>query len=375
MAQALRGAGYDSTSLVYEGDRLVSADRFDIVFRPLPGSNIIARHINAYLCFTYVLFRFDVAVFWFNGGFLLDTPWQLPEMRLLGLAGMATIMMPYGSDVAVPAYLGPARAASLATDPSLSSRTAAIIRRVDYFCRHCDFIIRNVTPGYIPRCDAFIFNFLAIDTNSAGAPDQLRDQRTGDEVVVVHATNHRLLKGTNELIAAIAELRMEGVPIRLDLIEAASNRVVRAALAECDIVADQFLFGYGMFGIEGMAAGKPLLTRLGWMLPEVIAATCLHECPAIDTDVTTIKDNLRMLARDPALRCRLGKASLAYVLKYHSYDAAGRNFGAVVEHVWNGSPLPENLRPVRTNESFDLHYALEESCESAHAKRSLGALS
>lgn len=352
MSRALAGAGYPSESLVYAGDPLVGADRFDRAFRLFPGANLVSRHLNAYCCFITVLFRFDLAMFWLAGGFLLETPWILGEMRLLRLAGIKTVFMPFGSDIAIAEYLGPIREKSLIHDPSLPSRAKIVRRKVDFFCRHGDFIIRNVTTGYVPRCDAFIANVLAIDIDPAPPHEE------GDELVVVHASNHRLLKGSNEVIAAVAALRAEGLPVRLQLIENQPNHAVRAALRACDIVADQFVYGYAMFGIEGMAAGKPVLTHLRWMFPEVIAATCFGECPALETGVADIKDNLRRLVLDPTLRRRLGQASLAYAQKYHSLAAVGAVYAAVVEHVWNGRPLPAALRPIRTSAPFDLHYPI-----------------
>ena len=352
MSRALAGAGYPSESWVYAGDPLVGAERFDRAFQLFPGSNLVSRHFNAYCCFLTVLFRFDLAMFWLAGGFLLETPWIFGEMRLLRLAGIKTVFMPFGSDIAIAEYLGPVREKSLIYDPSLPARAEAVRRKVDFFCRHGDFIIRNVTTGYVPRCDAFIPNVLAIDIEPPPPYEE------GPELVVLHASNHRLLKGTNEVIAAVEDLRAEGLPVRLQLIEKQPNHVVRAALRACDIVADQFVYGYAMFGIEGMAAGKPVMTHLRWMYPEVIAATCYGECPALETGVADIKDNLRRLVLDPALRRRLGQASLAYARKYHSFDAVGAIYAAVVEHVWNGRPLPAGLKPIRTNAPFNLHYPL-----------------
>lgn len=59
------------------------------------------------------------------------------------------------------------------------------------------------------------------------------------EVVVVHAPNHRHIKGTDRLIEVVEQLRGEGLGVRLELLEKRPNSEVRTAVQAGDIVAER----------------------------------------------------------------------------------------------------------------------------------------
>ena len=138
---------------------------------------------------------------------------------------------------------------------------------------------------------------------------------------VLHAPNHRGVKGTEFLIDAVEQLQSEGLPVELVLLERVPNETVRQAMQEADILADQFVCpGYGLAAIEGMASGLPVLCNL-----EREDATRLFrlysflgECPIVSTLPETLVEKLRALVTDPSLRHALGQAGRTYTEKYHS---------------------------------------------------------
>ena len=73
-------------------------------------------------------------------------------------------------------------------------------------------------------------------------------------MVIVHAPNHRRIKGSDRLIEVVGRLAREGLQVRLVLLEQRPNEEVRESILRADIVADQFVAGYALFAIEGMAA-------------------------------------------------------------------------------------------------------------------------
>ncbi len=76
--------------------------------------------------------------------------------------------------------------------------------------------------------------------------------------LVVHAPSHRGKKGTEDVIAAC-----EGLPVELELVEGLHHDEARRRYEEADIVVDQLNAGwYGLFAIEAMALGKPVITFL-----------------------------------------------------------------------------------------------------------------
>jgi glycosyltransferase involved in cell wall biosynthesis len=148
----------------------------------------------------------------------------------------------------------------------------------------------------------------------------------------LHAPNHRGVKGTEYILAAIDQLKAEGLPVELVLAERISNDQVRRLMQEVDILADQLILpGYGLNAIEGMASGLPVIANL-----EDRAATevfrrysFLDECPIVSAGPGTIAEVLRVLVANRSLRTELGIAGRAYVEKYHSYATAQYLFGSI----------------------------------------------
>ena len=76
--------------------------------------------------------------------------------------------------------------------------------------------------------------------------------------LVVHAPSNREKKGTRCVIEACAEL-----PVELDIVEGVPHDVARERYARADIVVDQLNAGWhGVFALEAMALGKPVVTYL-----------------------------------------------------------------------------------------------------------------
>jgi glycosyltransferase involved in cell wall biosynthesis len=134
--------------------------------------------------------------------------------------------------------------------------------------------------------------------------------------VVVHAPSNRARKGTEYVIAACARL-----PVELDIVEAVPHDEARQRYARADIVVDQLNAGWhGIFALEAMALGKPVLT---YLKPDVVAQAEAHygtKVPLVPTTKETLADDLRALVDAPARRREIGAASRAYVEQVHDID-------------------------------------------------------
>jgi glycosyltransferase involved in cell wall biosynthesis len=344
-SQSLRERGWDSRTCVYGFYAINERADFDHHYEDFLPAGLAFEAFRPYAVFLWVLRTADVYLSFFDGGFLSMTALRRLELPLLRLAGMSMIVSPYGSDIAVPGHIGVAEERLLRDYPEIARNGERVRRRVDTFARWADLIVRNYQYGYMPRWDVLWPTQIAIDAEhwrpAPGEPGT-SDGHAG-EVVVVHAPNHRHIKGTDDLIATIDELRAEGLPVRLDLIEKRPNSEVRSAVMRCDIVAEQFIAGYALFGIEGMAVARPVLSALAWMAPEVRSNLELRGLPIVDTELANLKDNLRALVEDPARRHALGIAGRAFVEHHHSYEAVGKVWAGLIEHVWDGRPLPDDV--------------------------------
>jgi glycosyltransferase involved in cell wall biosynthesis len=346
-SQAMRRLGYESVTCVEDVYSIYSRADFDRHRLEFGPRGLWFEPWRDYVVFAWALRRADVFMTFFDGGFLHHTAMRWLEAPLLHLAGKRIVVSPYGSDVAVPGYMGVWEEAILADYPETAARAPLVRRRVDHLSRHADAIVRNINPGYQPRWDLAWPNQFAIDVD-AWAPQGEKGHADGrdGEVVVVHAPNHRALKGTEHVIAAVGALREEGLQVRLDLLEQRPNTEVRAALQEADILAEQFLAAYAMLAVEGLASGTPVLAHMSFLPPDLLAHPAIQECPIVDTSIATLTDNLRRLVTEPELRLRIGRESREFAVRRHSYDALGGTWAGIVDGVWAGERFRRSQRSV-----------------------------
>lgn len=350
MSAAMRKRGYETTTVVARPASINERADFDLTLDDLvrgPRSGIIGafrQQILPYAAFGRLLGRGDVFHFFFDGGFLCFTPLRFLELQLLHLAGKKVVAMPYGGDAAAVSRMHSRewRSAYMRDYPEIASREAGIVRWLDYFSRRADFIVACLVHAEtLPRYDLLTTHYYPIDLEAWNANGH-EDDAADAEVLVFHSPNHRALKGTEFLVRACRELREEGLPVRLVLAEGIPNREVKRLLRSCDILAEQFILGYALSAMEGMALRKPVLSNLSD--PEYYdvfrASTGLDECPIVSTTPAGLKETLRSLVLDPGRRARLGEEGRRYVEKYHSLEAVGRMWELVYDHVWAGRPLP-----------------------------------
>ena len=133
---------------------------------------------------------------------------------------------------------------------------------------------------------------------------------------VAHAALSRRRKGTDLIVAACAELGVE-----LDVIENVRHDEVGPRLARADVVIDQLNSGwYGLFAIEAMAYGKPVVGFIHDEAARRTAAAFGAELPIVRTTKETLVDDLRPLLESAFLRRERGAESRAYVERVHDAD-------------------------------------------------------
>jgi glycosyltransferase involved in cell wall biosynthesis len=131
--------------------------------------------------------------------------------------------------------------------------------------------------------------------------------------LVVHAPSSREKKGTAEVIEACAQLDVE-----LDIVEGVPHEVARERYARADIVIDQLRAGWhGVFALESMALGKPVVSHLKPDVVERSAEGFGVRVPIVPATGETLVEALRPLVAQPALRREIGASSRAYVEQVH----------------------------------------------------------
>ena len=134
--------------------------------------------------------------------------------------------------------------------------------------------------------------------------------------LVVHAPSNREKKGTRHVIEACEHLNVD-----LDIVESVPHEEARDRYRRADIVVDQLNAGWhGVFALEAMALGKPVVT---YLKPDVVERSAQGfgiRIPIVPATKETLVDALRPLVEQPALRREVGAASRAYVERVHDID-------------------------------------------------------
>jgi glycosyltransferase involved in cell wall biosynthesis len=307
--------------------------------------------IKPFIAFLHALFRYDIFFISFNGFFVGNTSMRYWQAQLLKLANKKIVVIPYGSDAYVYRRLRSTGTIHglLMSYPAEAKRQTEISRDVDYWCRHADVVIPGIMGlDGLGRWDALMLSALSIDLRLWNASKKWSpaDGR-GQTVIVVHAPNHRGIKGTEFVIDAVQKLQAEGLRIELRLLENLQNHEVRRILGEeADILVEQLIgTGHGLNAIEGMASGLPTISNLeddAYMTP-LRRWSYFSECPLVSATPENLVEVLRKLVTRPELRHELGRAGRAYVEKYHGLDSSQYLFTNVIDYLYGRKDSLINL--------------------------------
>ena len=277
--QALRRKGVDARLVVFERGRLHPEADWSLDRRgPLP-----VRLLQQLAAFVRLAPRTDVFHFYF-GLTLLPKSVQFPLNRLLGKKSVFHYL---GSDIR-----------------GKSRDELAFGRRANAEIVGSYDALRWVPGAHVVPPGLDLRPFTPVPPSDAARP------------LVVHAPSNREKKGTRFVIEACRQL-----PVELDIVEGVSHLEARARYARADIVVDQFNSGWhGVFALEAMALGKPVVARLK---PDVVAQSAQGfgvRIPIVSATGETLVDALRPLVTEPALRRELGATGRAYVEQVHDVD-------------------------------------------------------
>jgi glycosyltransferase involved in cell wall biosynthesis len=134
--------------------------------------------------------------------------------------------------------------------------------------------------------------------------------------VILHAPSSRRRKGTEHVLAAC-----EGLDADLVLVEGLRHEEAFERYREADVVSDQLNAGwYGLFAIECMALGKPVVTFLHDEAVRRTEEAFGTTVPIIGATKENLRERLEPLVASASERRRIGEASRAYVERVHDLE-------------------------------------------------------
>lgn len=129
--------------------------------------------------------------------------------------------------------------------------------------------------------------------------------------VIVHSPSKRSTKGTDRILEQLKKVRGE---YELVLVENTPHDEAMEIYGNADIIIDQIAVGtYGVFSIEAMAMGKPVIAYVSPEMKEQFP----DDMPVLSADFDELPELVDRLIADPQLRHDIGVRSRAYAERYH----------------------------------------------------------
>jgi glycosyltransferase involved in cell wall biosynthesis len=277
--QALRARGVEARLVVFNRYKLHPEADVDLARR----GGLARRQLTQWRAFRQLAPETDVFHFYF-GLTLLPKSVQFAALRALG---KKSVMHFLGSDIRGK----PPR------ELAWSARAGArVVGSYDAVRWVPDAVV--IPPGIDVR---------AIEP--APPPDRERP-------VVLHAPSSRRRKGTEHVVAACAELGVD-----LEIVEGLDHRQAFERYRRADVVVDQLNAGwYGVFAIEAMALGKPVVTFLHDEAVRRTEQAFGVPVPIVSATKETLAAALAPLVSSTEERRRLGAASRAYAEEVHDLE-------------------------------------------------------
>jgi glycosyltransferase involved in cell wall biosynthesis len=159
----------------------------------------------------------------------------------------------------------------------------------------------------------------------------------------------RNIKSSHIHVPLIDQLKAEGHDVELMFIKGGvPNTELRYYQAQADIVVDMLTFGwYGANVREGLMLGKPVVCYLRpeWLetmreeVPDFV-----DELPIVSATPETVHDVLVDLIEHPEKRREIGRRSREFAVKWHSAEAAARQFDSIYSGLLAGRPGTDSMR-------------------------------
>lgn len=138
--------------------------------------------------------------------------------------------------------------------------------------------------------------------------------------LLVHAPSSPEIKGTQYILQAVESLK-EKYDFDFTLVKGMPHEEAKKIYAKADLIIDQVLCGsYGIFSIEAMAMGKPVLCWISDFMKEKYP----KELPIISANPENVKEKIEYMLCNREMLSEIGAQSRIYVEKYHDKDVIGK---------------------------------------------------
>lgn len=287
---------YYENYLKFKSDISIDVQKFSSV----EEADISVKHLSSELILDYNIFHFH-----FGTTLTLDGS-DLPIIKELN---KKMIMQYWGSDVRLLSI-----AKKLNPYTKVKQMNEDIIKRnLEFHSKYIsdcfvDYELYEYVKGYyknvhVTRSSIDLERFDYVNSSI----------KVKDKILIVHAPTSPEFKGTQFIVKAIEALNYRG-DFEFKLVMGMSNEEAVKIYKEADLIIDQLHTGtYGIFAVESMALGKPVISWISDFMREKLP----KELPIVVANPDTIKSVLKNLLDNKDELGEIGRKSRLYVEKYH----------------------------------------------------------
>ena len=160
-------------------------------------------------------------------------------------------------------------------------------------------------------------------------------QHPGEEIKILHVTNHPGIEGTEQIERVIRRLREMGYGVNLVVLKGVSHERVLKELSTADLSIGKMKMGYyANFQIESMLMGVPAITyvRLEYMGDD------LRQSGFIFTDLRNLEKTLRHYLDNPKELEQKRKIAKDSVLKLHDNGKIAKQLISIYDQIKSERP-------------------------------------
>lgn len=178
--------------------------------------------------------------------------------------------------------------------------------------------------------------------------------------LVVHAPSNAPTKGSRFVLAAVEQLKSEGLAFDFKLLDRIPHEAARAIYRKADVIVDQLLIGAtGVMTLEAWALGKPVVVNLRRDLFEPFYG--VGDLPVVNANPDNIVASLRQAIGDADLRQDLSKRGRALVEAKHDIRDVAARYAEIYEEIYAApSKLPTGTADIAY---FGLQYRRAEAAQ------------
>lgn len=253
----------------------------------------------------------DVFHFHFGTSLTLD----YSDLKLLKELGKKVIMQYWGSDVRMYSK-------AIKLNPYIKVKNMnedEIKRRLELISMYIpDCLVDYELAEYVKDYHSNVhYTRVAIDLKKY----RLIKENCNDKMLIVHAPTSPEIKGTSYILKAVEELK-EKYDFEFTLVQGMPHEQATKIYEKADLIIDQILCGgYGVFAIESMAMGKPVICWIDDFMKEKYP----KELPIISANPDNIKEKIEYAIKNKDMLKEVGIKGRRYVEKYHNMNIVSEN--------------------------------------------------